>query len=822
MMWRTAMAALLSHWRRRPLQLAMLLLGLSLATALWSGVQAINSEARASYDRAAATLGQDRLDQIVRTDGGPLTQADFVTLRRAGWLVSPVIEGTLRRGAVRLHLIGIDPLTMPAEGMPGNGQANGQASGQGNGSGNGSGVIDGSDFAAFLQPPGLLYVAAETAARLKDEALPPLKVSPALLPGVGLTDIGIAQSLLGQGDQITRLILSPGQRQDLAPLAAIAPHLMVKSPDAEGDLARLTDSFHLNLTAFGFLAFAVGLFIVYSAIGLAFEQRRATFRTLRSLGLPASTLTGLLLVELVGFALVAGLAGVVLGYLVGSLLLPDVAATLQGLYGASVPGTLSLRPQWWASGLAIALFGTLAAAAQSLWRVWRMPLLAPAQPRAWARASEAGLRLQLLAAIALFAATVALGVWGSGLVIGFSVLGGLLLGAALLLPVILAVFLAVMQRFATRPVTEWFWADTRQQLPGLSLALMALLLALSANVGVGTMVASFRLTFTGWLDQRLAAELYVTARDERQATELRTWLKGRVTSVLPIWSVNGEVRGAPAEIFGVADDPTYRDNWPLLSRTPDTWDRLAKGEGALINEQLSRRDKLGLGDSLTLPGGLTTTIAGVYSDYGNPLPQVMIGIDALTRQYPDVQRLRYGLRLPPADAPALSDALRETFDLPPENVIDQAGLKRRSIEIFEQTFSVTAALNVLTLSVAGIAMFASLMTLSTMRLSQLAPLWAMGLTRRRLVVLELARTMVLAAVTLVAAIPVGLGLAFVLLAVVNVEAFGWRLPMHVFPGDWLRLGLLALGASLLSVFIPLRQLAVTGPSDLLRVFANER
>ncbi|WP_092938200.1 ABC transporter permease [Rhizobium sp. 9140] len=800
---RTAMSALLSHWRRRPLQLVMLLLGLSLATALWSGVQAINTEARASYDRAAATLGQDRLDRIVSGTGASIAQSEFIALRRAGWLVSPVIEGTLRLGPTRLHLIGIDPLTLPAEGMTGDIGAT-------------------TDLLAFLTPPGLLYVSAETAERLSGQSLPPLKVSASPLAGVGMTDIGTAQQLLGKPGEISQLIVAPGQRQGLRPVEQIAPGLVVKAPDAQGDLARLTDSFHLNLTAFGFLAFAVGLFIVYSAIGLAFEQRRATFRTLRSLGLPATTLTGLLLAELVGFAIVAGIAGVLLGYLVGSVLLPGVAATLQGLYGASVPGTLTLRPQWWASGLAIALFGTLAAAAQSLWRVWRMPLLAPAQPRAWVRASESGLRLQAAAAIALFAATIALAVFGSGLVAGFSVLGGLLLGAALLLPVLLALFLALMQRLSRRPIAEWFWADTRQQLPGLSLALMALLLALSANIGVGTMVSSFRLTFTGWLDQRLAAELYVTARDEAQAADLRTWLAGRVDAVLPIWSVSGEVRGAPAEIFGVANEPTYRDNWPLLARVPDTWDRVAAGTGALVNEQLSRRDDLVIGDSLVLPGGWTTTVAGIYSDYGNPLPQVMIGIDTLTTHYPDVARLRYGLRLPVDNVGVLSEALRERFDLPPENLVDQASLKRRSLDIFEQTFSVTAALNILTLGVAGLAMFASLMTLSTMRLPQLAPIWAMGLTRRQLVLLELARTLVLAAITLLAALPVGLGLAWVLLSVVNVEAFGWQLPMHIFPADWVRLAALALAASLLSAFIPLRQLAAVSPSDLLKVFANER
>jgi putative ABC transport system permease protein len=50
--------ALLSHWRRHKLQLVTLVAGLALATALWSGVQAINSEARASYAEAANTLDE--------------------------------------------------------------------------------------------------------------------------------------------------------------------------------------------------------------------------------------------------------------------------------------------------------------------------------------------------------------------------------------------------------------------------------------------------------------------------------------------------------------------------------------------------------------------------------------------------------------------------------------------------------------------------------------------------------------------------------------------------------------------------------------------
>lgn len=803
-MLKTAMAALLSHWLRRPLQLAMLLVGLSLATALWSGVQAINAEARASYDRAAALLGQDRLEQLVAADGGSVSEEAFVALRRAGWLVSPVIEGAMRFGAQRIEVIGIEPLTLPAGAMP---------------------IDPGSQeggLTAFLSDRSSLYVAAETAQRLAGEDVPPLVVAGGVPPGTAIADIGFAQVLLNEPGRVSRLIVAPDQPLSRQPLAEAAPGLVLRAPEPQADLARLTDSFHLNLTAFGLLAFIVGMFIVYSAIGLAFEQRRPVFRTLRALGLPLRALVGLLLGELTLFALLAGVAGVALGWLVGAALLPDVAATLRGLYGAQVEGTLALRPQWWAAGLAMAMFGTLAASAHGLWRIARMPLLQSARPRAWARAAEASLPAWAAAGAALLLLAGALLRWGAGLAMGFAALAALLLGAALLLPVLAASCLAAAGRVSRGPLAAWFFADARQQLPGLSLALMALLLALSANVGVGTMVSSFRLTFAGWLDQRLAAELYVSARDEAQAAAMREWLEPRVDAVLPNWSVEGEVAGMPATIQGVADHATYRDNWPLIAALPDAWDRVARGEAVLINEQLARRLGLAPGDPVTLGESWRTSVAGVYSDYGNPAGHAVTAVSELTRRYPQVPRLRYALRVDPAGTEGLAEALRETFELPREAVVDQAAVKRLSLEIFERTFAVTAALNLLTLGVAGLAIFASLTALSGMRLPQIAPVWAAGVTRRRLAGLEFARILALAGLTLLAALPVGIALAWILLAVINVEAFGWRLPMHLFPFEWARLAALAFAAAGLAALAPLMRLWRLAPADLVKVFADER
>lgn len=143
-----AFAALLSHWRRRPLQLLTLVMGIALATALWSGVQAINAEARASYARAASVLEQGNLREIVAKDGDGIASEVYGSLRRAGLNVSPVIEGNYRFGSTRIRLVGIEPLTMPRD-------TRNQT------------VASSLDLSGFFSASGQLIVSSATAERLR-------------------------------------------------------------------------------------------------------------------------------------------------------------------------------------------------------------------------------------------------------------------------------------------------------------------------------------------------------------------------------------------------------------------------------------------------------------------------------------------------------------------------------------------------------------------------------------------------------------------------------------------------------------------------------
>ncbi len=108
--------ALLSHWRRHPVQFFSVLTGLWLATALLTGVQALNSQARDSYARASQLIGGEPQASLSMPDGASFPQALFAQLRRAGWPVSPVVQGrVLLKGHEdrRLELMGIDPVSLP-------------------------------------------------------------------------------------------------------------------------------------------------------------------------------------------------------------------------------------------------------------------------------------------------------------------------------------------------------------------------------------------------------------------------------------------------------------------------------------------------------------------------------------------------------------------------------------------------------------------------------------------------------------------------------------------------------------------------------------
>lgn len=826
-----ALATLLSHYRRHPSQLLMLLLGLWVAGALWSGVQAINASATNNYARAEALLNTG-VDRLARSDGQPLNQSDFLKLRRAGVLVSPFLEGQLTtQQGQQLTILGIDPLTL----------ANDSPLAEATNNNKNTGTLQ-----DFITPPWQARIATDTRRQLgpspaleSNQALPPLVEVAELPPNTLVMDIAIAAQLLNSGDTISAL-LSPANTLTTAPSG-----FTLQRADTRASPGQLTQSFHLNLSAMALLALLVGLFIVQAALGLALEQRLGLLRTLRALGVTSKMLVLLLVLELLLLGLVGAIAGLLSGLWLAKTLLPDVASTLHSLYGANVSDQLSLPWHYWLGGIGVTLSGLFIAGSGVLWRASRLSVLALGQAQSWRAGFSRQLSLQarlgaLVAIIALaLGLTATLAHSGLGvnlpLLAGFGLVAALLLTAALWLAPFLAWVLSFLlnrlPQLPTRfPLTQWALADLQLQLPRLSLAMVALLIALAANLGVSSMVGGFRLTFLDWLDQRLLADIYITPPPAKFA-EIDDWLAQQNSVRERLLSVEAESQlltrhrdqgepqpiNLPLSIKGITPTPTLMTHWPLLSSLEDAWQSLTHGE-VFINEQLARGQGFTLNDqlSLTTPNGIiAVTVVGIYPDYGNPKGELIMSSDHVQQRFKVAPHAIGVILAPDQKGDVLRQQLLDDVNLAPSSLRDQTQVKATATAIFERTFAITRALNGLTLGVAALALFTSLLAQAPQRRRRLAALWAMGVPLPRLLAIQLVQLAGSALLTALLAIPLGVAITACLVWIINVAAFGWRLPLHVFPAEISFTLLTAILVALLAAGLPMLKLWRTPPRALL-------
>ena len=113
----------------------------------------------------------------------------------------------------------------------------------------------------------------------------------------------------------------------------------------------------------------------------------------------------------------------------------------------------------------------------------------------------------------------------------------------------------------------------------------------------------------------------------------------------------------------------------------------------------------------------------------------------------------------------------------PGDWISQAQIRRLSIGIFDRTFAITAAMNLLTMIVAAIALLASLLAIMHERLPQFAQWRALGLRQFEQLLLVATPLLIFCTVVWLLSIPLGALLSWILIHKLNIISFGWSMPL---------------------------------------------
>jgi putative ABC transport system permease protein len=643
------------------------------------------------------------------------------------------------------------------------------------------------------------------------------------LDNFALMDIAAAQLAFNRLGLLDRLDvkLKPGVslEQAEAEIAQRLPESLVAArPDAAyGQVERMIAAFHFNLTALSSIALLVGLFLIYNTVSISVITRREEIGTLRAMGVGRPVVLALFLGEAVLLAAVGTLIGLFTGRFMAGAAVRATATTVETFYiAASATDTIARQSLGWMDvvvAFAVALPLAIIAAAVPAREAARVrPIEAMRGAERLAKSFRPS-RKNILIALALFAAGLALSSLDSvnGLPI-FGYLAGLALmfGGAFLVP--FALWLACRAAAALtgklfrafRVEGKLASANLLGAIPRVSISVAALAVSLAMMIAISIMIGSFRETVTYWLSQTFKADIYarpvaragagVDASISAEAIELIKAVPD-VAAVDAFTSEETSYAGNPITL-GAGDFRILLDYGKLFFKAPSDAEasmRQAIGEDSVVvSESFAILFKKKIGDPIELftPSGQREfKIAAIYYDYSSNRGSVVMDRSTYARHFPAVREgrpsnLSIYLR-PGADAAGVREKLiAATANRHQLIFTTSSAVRREVIRVFDSTFVITYALEVIAIAVAGLGVISTLITLILERRGEISVLSFIGATRaqiRRMIVVE---AVLIGGVSQAVGILIGLMLSLVLIYVINVQSFGWTIQFH-FPAAFI-------------------------------------
>jgi len=803
--------------------------GIALGVAVVLAVDLANSGARAAFALSAQQL-QGKATHRLAVPGASLPDEVYVGLKRTPGAppMAPVVTGWVgvEGSTGRYHLAGFD---LFAEG-PFRSQL--------------ADVPTGADFIRdWLTQPGALVLGAATARALDVAAGDSLDIvyrgRPATLnvlhidtqhshisDDLLLVDIATAKSILDMYGRLSyvNLILDAAGEDWVRQRIPAGVQLQTVAEQAQG-VQRLSAAFELNLTAMSLLALLVGMFLIFNAMTFSMVQRRNLFGRLRAIGVTPRELFALILLEAAIVALLGTLLGMVLGVWLGRSLTRLVAATVSELYyNVSVT---ALHLDWMALiiaaglGVAATLLATLVPALHAA----RTPPLTTLSRAALEQAAQRGVhRWALLGLLMLVAGLLLALALPGGVIMSFAGLFALVLGAAMMTPLVIRLLHRLLARAGLPGIWRMGVRDLDRHLSRLGIAVAALMVALSASVGVGVMVESMRGSVNTWLSDLLSADLYVAAAGFGDGATLPDPV---VQNLLQLESVAALSRyrertlplaGRRVELIGAHLAAPSRRGFALLSGAASAWKDFDEGD-VLVSEPLAYHLGLAPGANLVLPtpaGPRDVRVAAVFRDYASEHGRLFMDEAAYRRYWPDQQVHTLALFARDGDIEAMRRQVSELAARADIVMTPARAILQESMAVFDRTFRITEVLRVVLLSVAFIGVLSALMALQLERGKEYAVLRALGLTRGQIAGLIGGESLLMGLLAGCVAIPTGVLMAWVLIQSVQRRAFGWTMPFSVDGALLLQTLLVGLLAAGLAAIYPAWYSAHRDPAPQLR------
>ncbi len=624
---------------------------------------------------------------------------------------------------------------------------------------------------------------------------------------IALMDIAAGQMAMNRAGRVDRLDLRLHEGLDTDEArAAIAkrlpPELTVERPARRSQqVEKMLAAFHFNLTMLSSIALVVGVFLIYNTISVSVITRRREIGMLRMLGVTKRGVLGLFLSEALVLAVPGALLGTALSGWLAKAAVGITSTTVSTLYVARAAVVPPFELAHLGLALAVAIpLALLAAAvpAREASSVQPMEAMGGAERSAQAfkmRPWQTFVPLALLAAGAWAAYQPAVGglpLWGY-----FSAACAIL-GVAFATPAILWLTATYGKAFLTRFFGiqgRLAAAEIAASTHRLSVSVATLAVSLALTLAIAIMVGSFRQTVLVWVSESLGANLYIRpagTASSASAASLSPDTIAKIRSQPEV--VSADVLRSLDVSYGeslikvnASRFQSVLKHGTVSFKAPADWrpmlDAARLSGDVMISESLQLRNGLQIGDSLELPtrnGPQRFRIVGINYDYSNDRGTVTMDEAFFQKHFGELPPLGIAVYLKPgSDAERVRENLLR--DLGPKTrlfAMTSDSLRAEVLRIFDSTFAITWALEVIAVLVAIAGIATTMLTLVLERRKEIALLRIAGAEAAQVRGMILIESGLLGIVCQFLGLIVGFLLSLVLIHVINPQSFGWSIQFH--------------------------------------------
>jgi putative ABC transport system permease protein len=625
----------------------------------------------------------------------------------------------------------------------------------------------------------------------------------------------------GRAHQIN-VTLTPGTRVDEVQAELqrrLGDEADVQTADASRELVSdVVAGLEIGLAVGGVGALIIGLFLVYNVLSVSVAERRHDIGIMRAVGATRWQVAGLFLGEAALLGLAGSLLGLPAGWGLASLVVSPLAATIsEAIVAVDAGSTVVSLPAWLMAAAAFA--GVVVACGAAL---------VPALQAAGEEPADAVRRVPrrpgyLYVVVQLAAVSILAGV-GGGMVLWREALPrhvGMFAGiVALLLSGLVAMpLLAAVAGKAIQPLFRHLLglegrlaADNLVNAPGRTGLVIAALAATGALlVQTCGFLKSTREAVTEWVDEKIAADLFVTAgsavTSAGNALAMREGLAAEIATV-PGVDVVMPVRfhridwvsprdGEKRIIFLAALEPEAFDDKPghVLGASFQRLPQLRERGKVAVSENFAALHGVGVGSRIQIPaleGVVEAEVIGTVVDYSWNRGTVVLSRGWLRELYQDHQVDVLDIFLKPGvSKEAVRSEIEKRFGRTEAVfVTDRDEVRKGVADGLNKLYSVAYAQQAIIGVVALLGVVSALFISVLQRRRELGLLRAVGATRGQVMRTVLAEAVLMGAVGAVVGLAIGLVLEWYVIHVMIFDESGFYFPMRI---PWTEAGAVSLG-----------------------------